>query len=81
MSTSAAVKVSAMQNAKSVARKVLKMFKASAKKTALLWPRPRVGNQQSIAGRIDCMIFLAGHIHSQFENFVLKIDNITSQIY
>ena len=32
-----------------------------------------VGNRQSIAGRINCMILSAGHIHSQFENFVLKI--------
>ena len=36
LSASAAVKVSAMQNAKNVARKVVKMFKISAKKTALL---------------------------------------------
>ena len=36
LSASAAVKVSAMQNAENVARKVDKMFKASAKKTALL---------------------------------------------
>ena len=34
-STSAAVKVSAMQNAENVARKVVKMFKVIAKKTAL----------------------------------------------
>ena len=33
---SAAVKVSAIQNAENVTRKVVKMFKASAKKTALL---------------------------------------------
>ena len=36
LSASAAVKVSAIQNAKNVARKVVKMFKTSAKKTALL---------------------------------------------
>ena len=35
LSTCAAVKVSAMENAENVARKVVKMFKASAKKTAL----------------------------------------------
>ena len=35
LSASAAVKVSATQNAKNVARKVVKMFKTSAKKTAL----------------------------------------------
>ena len=35
LSASAAVKVSAEQNAKNVARKVVKMFKASVKKTAL----------------------------------------------
>ena len=40
-----------------------------------------MGNRQSIAGRIDCMILSAGHIHSQFESFVLKIHNITSRIY
>ena len=34
--TSAAAKASATQNAKNVARKVVKMFKTSAKKTALL---------------------------------------------
>ena len=45
------------------------------------WSIAGVGNRQSIAGRIDCMILSAGHIHSQFENFVLKIHNITSQIY
>ena len=39
LSTSAAVKVSAMQNAENIARKVLKMFKTSAKKTALLFFR------------------------------------------
>ena len=36
LNASAAVKVSAKQNAKNVARKVNKMFKTSAKKTALL---------------------------------------------
>ena len=36
LSTSAAVKVSATQNAEIIARKVVKMFKTSAKKTALL---------------------------------------------
>ena len=36
LSASAAVKVSAIQNTENVARKVVKMFKASAKKTALL---------------------------------------------
>ena len=36
LSASAAVKVSAKQNAKNVARKVNKMFETSAKKTALL---------------------------------------------
>ena len=36
LSASAAVKVSAIQNAEKVARKIVKMFKASAKKTALL---------------------------------------------
>ena len=36
LSASAAIKVSAIQNAENVARKVVKMFKASAKKTALL---------------------------------------------
>ena len=36
LSSSAAVKVSAIQNAENVARKVVKMFKISAKKTALL---------------------------------------------
>ena len=36
LNASAAVKVSAVQNAENVARKVVKMFKASAKKTALL---------------------------------------------
>ena len=36
LSTFAAVKVSAIQNAGNVARKVVKMFKTSAKKTALL---------------------------------------------
>ena len=36
LSASAAVKVSAMQNAENIARKVVKMFKTSAKKTALL---------------------------------------------
>ena len=30
---------------------------------------PEVGNRQSIAGRIDCMILSAGHIHPQFESF------------
>ena len=34
--SAAAVKVSAIQNAETVARKVVKMFKTSAKKTALL---------------------------------------------
>ena len=43
--------------------------------------RAGVGNRQSIADRIDCMILSAGHIHSQFENFVLKMRNITTQIY
>ena len=36
LSASAAVKVSAIQYAKNVARKVIKMFKTRAKKTALL---------------------------------------------
>ena len=36
LSASAAVKVSAIQNAENVARKVIKIFKTSAKKTALL---------------------------------------------
>ena len=36
LSASAAVKVSAIQNAENVARKVVKMLKTSAKKTALL---------------------------------------------
>ena len=36
LSASAAVKVSAIQNAEDVARKVVKMFKTSSKKTALL---------------------------------------------
>ena len=36
LSASAAVKVSAIQNAKNVARKVVKMFKTSVKKTASL---------------------------------------------
>ena len=36
LSASAAVKVSATQNAKNVARKVIKMFKTRAQKTALL---------------------------------------------
>ena len=36
LSASAAVKVTAIQNAENVARKVVKMFEASAKKTALL---------------------------------------------
>ena len=36
LSASAAVKVSAIQNAKNLARKVIEMFKTSAKKTALL---------------------------------------------
>ena len=36
LSASADVKVSAIQNAENVARKVVKMFKTSAKKTALL---------------------------------------------
>ena len=36
LSASAAVKVSAIQNAENIARKVVKMFKASTKKTALL---------------------------------------------
>ena len=36
LSASAAVKASAIQNAKNVARKVVKMFKTSVKKTALL---------------------------------------------
>ena len=40
-----------------------------------------VGNRQSIAGRTDCMILLAGHIYSQFESIAVKIHNITSQIY
>ena len=40
-----------------------------------------VGKRQSIAGRIDCMVLSAGHIHSQFDSFVLKMHNITSQIY
>ena len=31
-----------------------------------------MGNRQSIAGRIDCMILSAGHIHFQFESFVSK---------
>ena len=39
LSASAAVKVSAIQNAENVARKVFKMFKTSAKKTALLKSR------------------------------------------
>ena len=47
------------------------------------WPDSKagVGNRQSIAGRIDCMILSSGHIQSEFENFVLKIHNIMSQIY
>ena len=36
LSASAAVKVSVIQNAENVAQRVVKMFKASAKKTALL---------------------------------------------
>ena len=36
LSASAAVKVSTIQNAENVARKVVKMLKTSAKKTALL---------------------------------------------
>ena len=36
LSASAAVKVSAIENAENVSRKVVKMFKTSAKKTALL---------------------------------------------
>ena len=36
LSASAAVKVSAIQNVKNVARKVVKMFKTNEKKTALL---------------------------------------------
>ena len=36
LSASAGVKVSATQNAKNVARKVVKMFRTRAKKTALL---------------------------------------------
>ena len=36
LSAFAAVNVSAIQNAENVARKVIKMFKTSAKKTALL---------------------------------------------
>ena len=36
LSASAAVKVSATQNAENVARKVVKMFKTSAKKAAFL---------------------------------------------
>ena len=42
---------------------------------------PGVGNQQSIAGRIDCMILSASHIHSQFISFFLKIRNITPQLH
>ena len=39
LSASAAAKVSAIQNAENVARKMIKMFKTSAKKTALLKSR------------------------------------------
>ena len=47
LSTSAAVKVSAMQNAENVARKVLKMFKTGAKKTALLFLRLKRASHRS----------------------------------
>ena len=40
--------------------------------------KPGVGNRQSIAGRIDCVILSAGHIHSQFESFVLKIHYVAN---
>ena len=47
LSASAAVKVSAIQNAENVARKVVKMSKTSAKKTALLksWIKENVSSQ------------------------------------
>ena len=56
LSASASVKVSAIQNAENVAQKVVKMFKTSAKKTALLSPASKkmflVKEKQNVSCRL-----------------------------
>ena len=62
LSASAAVKASAIQNAKNVSRKVVEMFKTSAKKTALL--KSCIKEDVSSQGKTKC--YLVGLCETRF---------------
>ena len=62
LSASAAVKVSAIQNAKNVERKVVKMFKTSAKKTALL----KSCIKEDVSSQGETKRYLVGLCETQF---------------
>ena len=67
---SAAVKVSTIQNVKNVERKVVKMFKTSAKKTALL--KSCIKEEVSSKGKTKC--YIVGLCETQFvERHVVSI--------
>ena len=63
LSASAAVKVSAMQNAKNVARKMLKMFWTSVKKIALL---KSCASKEILSSQRETKRYLVGLCETRF---------------
>ena len=62
LSASAAVKVSAIQNAENIAQKVVKMFKTSAKKTALM----KSCIKEDVCSQIETKCYLVGLCETRF---------------
>ena len=64
LSASAAVKVSAIQNAENAARKVVKMFKTSAKKTAL----SKSCVKEDVSSQGETKRYLSAYVKSGLQN-------------
>ena len=75
MSACAAVKVSAIQNAENVARKVIKMFKASAKKTALLKCRIK----EDVSSHGEAKRYLVGLCETRFVERYVSIPALAAE--
>ena len=75
LSASAAVKVSAIQNAENVARKAVKMFKASAKKTALL----KCCIKKDVSSQVEAKRHLVGLCETRFVESYVSISALVAE--